>query len=251
MKKSILIFTLGLLLCTLSMAGPIKVTLYGKGGIIYTEGQSKVCPEQSECVCSQLTIDLSKLTQFEDGTIDALPATITFGKTTANILVNKMEHFEYDHRTVVMYESPDLNAYKEWGLGKASGVSFTWVDPVQLVPYEEEETNSEELDYIQITIKGQGGIVREAGENVVCPQKNDKVCARVEGSFWDLLCYWWSSKPVSETDQNGVTITTYEDGIASHSFKAKVSNVDLNSPIEKDDFGYNSGASTYKFKFIE
>jgi hypothetical protein len=119
------------------------------------------------------------------------------------------------------------------------------------MPYVEEGENPTELDYIQITIRGQGGIVREGGSNVVCPQKNDRVCAKVDGSWWDLLCYWVSGKPVSEADQDGVTITTYDNGVANHSFKAIVSEVDLNSPIEKGDTGFNSGATTYKFKLVE
>jgi hypothetical protein len=249
MKNSFLMLVLCLLFSGSTFAiGEINITLYGKGGIVHTETVDKICPEPSDVVCTKMTICARDISAFEDGLIDAIPAVLDLGTTKAKILVKSMDQFEYSNNTVVVYESPELNAYKEWALGTASGVSFTWAEPVQLMPYREITNSDKDIQVIKIDIHGSGGVVRVDGKDKICPNKADQICATVEGDLWDLICLWWDSfKPNSEP----VTVTTFENGAPAHSLKAVITGIEEGSKLEKNEGAYQTSGSTYQFKFVE
>lgn len=251
MKKSVLIFTLGLLLSTLSIAGPIKIVVYGSGGIVHTGDKDLLCPNPSDCKCSDVTMDLAKIAAFEEGGIDEIPATLTMGNLKAEIRIHSFEEFEYDHKTVTVFESPEYIGYKEYGLGKARGISFSWDGPVNLMPYEEPNDIPVEMDYIKINFSGQGGIQKTGDKVVICPQKVDKLCATVEGDWWDLFSYWWDSLKLAEGNNGTVTLTTYEAEQPAHQFKALIVGVDKDSQIRKTENGYETDGSTYELKLVE
>lgn len=251
MKKSVLIFTWGLLLSTLSMAGPIKIVVYGAGGIVYTGEKSLLCPNPSDCKCSDVTMDAAKIAEYEEGRIDEIPATLSMGNLKAEIRIHSFEEFEYDHKTVTVFESPEYIGYKEYGLGKASGISFSWTSPVNLMPYEEPNDIPVEMDYIKVNFSGQGGIQKTGDKVVVCPQKNDRLCATIEGDLWDIFNLWWDSWKPADSGNGTVTLTTYEAEKPSHQFKALVVGVDKDSQIRKTEKGYETAGSTYEFKLVE
>lgn len=242
---------LGLLMATVSFAGPIKITLYGKGGIIHTDTKDKICPDPSDCVCTEMTIFAKDLADYEGGLIDALPATLMIGKTPAKVLVHSMDQIEVDNRTVVLYESPELTAFKEWGVGKASGVTVSFTEPVQLMGYAEAEAESDaETGYIKIEMKGSGGIHRGEKGTVICPLKSQKLCAIVEGTWWDVAWQWIAgNKPVGTVGNVG--ITTYSDGVPEYSFKGVVKGVTEGSVIQKGETGYQIDGSAFHFSLVE
>ncbi|MEL7194680.1 MAG: hypothetical protein AAFO96_19665 [Bacteroidota bacterium] len=47
---------------------------------------------------------------------------------------------------------------------------------------------------LKIRIKGSGGVVVSGEDYELCPEDGHETCATIEGSFWDLLSAWWSSR---------------------------------------------------------
>jgi len=252
------VFLMYLLCCFAQQifAKEIKILVYGKGGIVCeTDGTNKVCPTPSGDACAYITMPSSIYAEYNDGVIDVMNVKLTYKGQTTPILVRGFSQVEVDHRVLQVYESPEFHAYKEYGIGRAIGMVFNWTEPVVL-DYPEEDT--ETIQPIKITMHGSGGVTTKPGSSpVVCPLKDKAVCAVVEGSLWDLLCYWLRTGDTGEdSDSDGKTppkalLTVYENNRPVFTTGAWVMDVNTKNTIDNNKGVLETEASTFSFKFSE
>lgn len=253
MKKSVLfLFTMACMMSSLYAIGDIKVTLFGKGGIVANpDGTNLVCPVPDKIACATITIPSSAYKAYNDGVEDVMKAQLTMSGITKDIIITAVEDMQVSQQVVQVYESPDFHAYKEFGVGQAVGVQFKWAEAAEL---EVASNDMPEVQPIKINIRGAGGIKNEPGRDpVICPIAGKTVCATIEGSVWDLLSYWWNHKPA---EGNGVApgkaqLTVYESGRPAFSSPVYVVGVNTLNLPEKAEGEIEVSSDTYTVKFAE
>lgn len=253
MKKSVLfLFTMACMMSTLFAIGDIKVTLYGKGGIVANpDGTNLVCPHQDKVPCAYISIPSAVYKDYNEGVSDVMKAQLTMSGVTKDIIITAVEDMQVSQQVVQVYESPDFHAYKEFGVGQAVGVQFKWAEAAEL---EVASHDVPEVQPIKINIRGAGGIKSAPGSDpVICPIAGKTICATIEGSVWDLLSYWWNHKPA---DGNGAApgkaqLTVLESGKPVFSSPVYVVGVNTLNLPEKTEGEIEVSSDTYTVKFTE
>lgn len=239
------------------VAAPVKITIFGKGGLVNESNGSvssnRVCPLGGTEVCAVITMESRESFQdFEEGVTDHVNAKLTINDFVADIQVTGIEKIELHNTRILVYDSPELDAFKEINVGRATGVTFNWVNPVNLMPYTESVAEvPAEIQPIKIVIKGSGGVVMQDNKNPkICPISGKTVCAVVQGSLWDLLSLWMTADPGREVPGK-VKISVFEAGRPVFSTTGIIEGLTDGAHIMKTDEGLTSRSNPYKLKFIE
>ena|GEM_PF-6270478 len=253
MKKSVLfLFTMACMMSSLFAIGDIKITLYGRGGIVSDpDGTNMVCPHADKIPCAYITIPSSAYREYNEGHTDVMKARLTMAGVSKDIIITDVEDMQVSQQVIQVYESPEFHAFKEYGVGQAIGVQFKWAESAEL---EVADGNIPEAQPIKINIRGGGGIKSAPGQDpVICPIDGKTVCATIEGSVWDLFSYWWNHKPASgDATQPGKALLTVFDNerpaFSSNVYLIGVKTQNLPTKVEGD---IQVPADTYTIRLAE
>ena len=89
-KVALILFCLGILLFTLNTAeaGPIKLKVFGKGGIVQTpDGYTYICPNQSSMVCTDVLVEGVA----ETNTLNGLNGTLNYNGQSYQVEIVTVE----------------------------------------------------------------------------------------------------------------------------------------------------------------
>jgi hypothetical protein len=260
--KSLLIVFASFSFLAAIWAAPIKVTIFGSGGIIHTGTVDKICPNGGDAVCAIIEMARDSYDQYQNGNISVLPATLYMGDLRAAVDVVGITNLNVEINEWVVFETPELNGIKVSGQGTASDLAVKFLEPVNLVPADNNTPHAgsdnsnpvEDPQFIKINIHGSGGAsVSSNGKPKLCPNRDRAVCATVEGNVFDLIAY--ALRPANGNNDNNnsnntlpVNIKVYDQLGNYYSTEAYLVGINPDFPITWDN-GFHADGEAFEIKF--